>query len=688
MKKWIVYFICVLGLSLLCSCHKIDNTTIEPSVEALVEATVEATLDENTAIEPESVTPLYSNITYSFVPDKSGAHMFDIYEVNQDKGQHQLILKATDVGFNQPDWTADGTVMAVWGWHDSRTISIYTYNTKTEVLTRLTEQKNVYDMFPHWNVSNNKIIFTRQYILENDRNELWSMNADGSNAMKIVEGYAGSWSPDGKKIVFSQVTDDNEELYTCNSDGTECEKLLATPSNESIPMWSPDGQWIMFEQFITTNGETDESSFEICILNILSGEVKKITNNDYLDCCARWSLDGTKIAFYSQENGTDDYEVFVMNNDGSAVKQVTYSAEGSNATFPSWRPVNTPVEVDDSIVIDPYTRTEKQLGDGRSFGFCEGDFNMDGLMDVFITTYEGESGLYFKTSQGFRLSPFQFSIAEDNSHDIASGDLDNDGDLDLFLVNNSSYSRVLFNDGTGNFSLSSEVYGHPDGSSLNVKLDDVDGDGDLDALVAHYKRPAQMLINDGLGHFETVDFETFTTETIKVLVTDFDQDGALDAYFVNQSRQDQIAMNIGKGDMMMMPELYGEAVSWGGASTGDLNGDSYPDVVVTNDELGTGIWINDQKGKLAKHSEYIVNSSTNVLLEDLDQDGDLDLVLTDVEKGVELYLNDGLANFEFFKTLDNSRGATTALVMDFDDDGQLDILIGRMMGGNVIYYYK
>ena len=218
------------------------------------------------------------------------------------------------------------------------TISIYTYDTKTEVLTRLTNQNNVYDMFPHWNASGDKIVFTRQYLLENDRNEIWSMNADGSDSKKIVDGYAASWSPDGKQLVFSQVTAGNEDLYTCNSDGTNIVKLLDSSSNESFPMWSPNGQFIMFQQFLSPEGETDINSFEIAVLNLQTGEVKALTNNNYMDIAARWSPDGSKIAFLSQAGGIDDSEIYVMNADGSEVKKVTNTKEGAYATFPSWRP--------------------------------------------------------------------------------------------------------------------------------------------------------------------------------------------------------------------------------------------------------------------------------------------------------------------------------------------------------------
>jgi Tol biopolymer transport system component len=306
MKKWIAYFVLVLGLGLLCSCQKSDNSVPE--------------------------------LTYSYVPGYNSGHMFDIYEVNQDGSKHKLLLEATNVGFNQPDWSADGTVMAIWGWHNPMTISIYTYDTKTEVLTRLTNQSNVYDMFPHWNASSDKIVFTRQYLLENDRNEIWSMNADGSDSKKIVDGYAASWSPDGKQLVFSQVTEGNEDLYSCNSDGTNIVKLLDSLSNESFPMWSPDGRLIMFEQFLSSGGVKDINSYEIAVLNLQTGEVKALTNNNYLDIAARWSPDGSKIAFLSQAGGIDDSEIYVMNADGSEVKKVTNTKEGAYATFPSWRP--------------------------------------------------------------------------------------------------------------------------------------------------------------------------------------------------------------------------------------------------------------------------------------------------------------------------------------------------------------
>jgi len=219
MKKWLLYLVLVLGLSLLCSCNKQD-TTVTSRTEIPITTVTDVTVISTTTITETTDIPddTAAELTYTFIPSSNSGHMFDIYEVNQDGSKHKLLIEATNVGFNQPDWSPDGTVMAIWGWHSQWTISIYTYDTKTKALTRLTNQTYVYDMFPHWNASGDKIVFTRQYLLENDRNEIWSMNADGSNSKKIVDGYAASWSPDGQQLVYSQVTDGNEDLYTCNSD--------------------------------------------------------------------------------------------------------------------------------------------------------------------------------------------------------------------------------------------------------------------------------------------------------------------------------------------------------------------------------------------------------------------------------------------------------------------------------------
>jgi Tol biopolymer transport system component len=84
--------------------------------------------------------------------------------------------------------------------------------------------------------------------------------------------------------------------------------------------------------FFLLEALNDINSYEIAVLNVQTGEVKALTNNNYLDIAARWSPDGSKIAFLSQAGGIDDSEIYVMNADGSEVKKVTNTKEYGNKT--------------------------------------------------------------------------------------------------------------------------------------------------------------------------------------------------------------------------------------------------------------------------------------------------------------------------------------------------------------------
>ena len=83
-------------------------------------------------------------------------------------------------------------------------------------------------------------------------------------------------------------------------------------------------------------------------------------------------------------------------------------------------------------------------------------------------------GLFEERVQFFINYNFTFNSA------LSLGDVDSDGDLDIFVTNPN---QVLFNDGNGTFSNSRQPLGNSD--SISVELGDLDGDGDLDAFLAN-----------------------------------------------------------------------------------------------------------------------------------------------------------------------------------------------------------
>jgi Tol biopolymer transport system component len=80
--------------------------------------------------------------------------------------------------------------------------------------------------------------------------EIWVINADGSNPVQLTSfgAWAGSprWSPDGRKIAFDCNVAGNWDIYLIDSQGGKARRLTSNPATDSRPSWSRDGKWIYF----------------------------------------------------------------------------------------------------------------------------------------------------------------------------------------------------------------------------------------------------------------------------------------------------------------------------------------------------------------------------------------------------------------------------------------------------------
>ena len=175
------------------------------------------------------------------------------------------------------------------------------------------------------------------------------------------------------------------------------------------------------------------------------------------------------------------------------------------------------------------------------------DVNNDGQNDIFIAGSKGNaSKLFIQKNNKFNLDKTTIFEANKNSEDAESAffDADGDGDLDLYVcsggVEFSKYSpyyldKLYINDGKGNFTLSTQILPTQTGyhSSSTVTVADIDNDGDLDLFVGERTIPNAygaagsgfLLINDGKGNF---------TEKSKELAPEFKDLGMItDALFID-----------------------------------------------------------------------------------------------------------------------------------------------------------
>lgn len=291
------------------------------------------------------------------------------------------------------------------------------------------------------------------------------------------------------------------------------------------------------------------------------------------------------------------------------------------------------------------------------------------------------------------------------SASCAFGDIDNDGSVDLyvtnyvdFAVNNNKYCvysgdtrvychpnvynglpDVLYrNNGNGTFSDVTRAAGvyRPDGKGLGVVFGDYDGDGWIDIYVANDSTPNFLFHNKGKGVFEDVGLPAGVAvgidgQPLAGMGTDMgdsDGDGLLDIFVTNLDRQTHnLYRNLGKGLFadVTFESGIGEAtlpfVGFGAVFFDDDN-DMDLDLAIANGDVIDNVSLfrdstsyeqrnlllqNDGSGKfrdagpIAGPGFALKKASRSLSAGDIDNDGDLDLLIGNVSQTADLLRNDG-----------------------------------------------
>ncbi|MBL8897569.1 MAG: VCBS repeat-containing protein, partial [Planctomycetes bacterium] len=293
----------------------------------------------------------------------------------------------------------------------------------------------------------------------------------------------------------------------------------------------------------------------------------------------------------------------------------------------------------------------------------------------------------------------------------AAGDIDGDGDLDLYIAvstqgvpSNPAQDRLYLNDGRGRFrDVMSRLPVDTD-DTYGVALGDLDGDGDLDVMLANGVTPCRIYLNDGAGNFQ--DAPALLPPQASpgpiffcVALSDFDQDGDLDAFFAGETNR--LWINQGPAGFLdvsstNLPPPITPPVWTRDVAVGDLDGNGYPDLVLANlGNAGGGLGGGAANQILANVGgatfldltgisiAAVIAPTMAVDLGDIDGDGDLDIYFANnLNSGIpwtaqdQLYNNTGSGGFvETLIALPTETYSTNdAVFADFDGDGDLDVL--------------
>ena len=254
---------------------------------------------------------------------------------------------------------------------------IYVMNADGSGLMQLTDNE-FGDHSPAWSPDGGRITFVSDRDNDVEIYDIYVMNVDGSDLEQVTDGCSNArpvWSPDGGRIAFVSRGD----IYVMNADGSGVEQLTGTPhascaevfysdrdgdgddeayirsadgsverltdynsidwdNADGFPSWLPDGDRIVFQSH-------RDGDWEIYVMNVDGSDVEQLTDNEYGDWHPSWSLDSGRIAFAS-DRYSDDLEIYVMNMDGSGVERLrdneyvdyvpAWSPDGGRIAFSSF----------------------------------------------------------------------------------------------------------------------------------------------------------------------------------------------------------------------------------------------------------------------------------------------------------------------------------------------------------------
>jgi len=321
------------------------------------------------------------------------------------------------------------------------------------------------------------------------------------------------------------------------------------------------------------------------------------------------------------------------------------------------------------------------LGNGMIRSVALGDVNGDGSLDLVAGTSAGQP-VQIWLSSGFRdFATSPISLADLSANEgVALADFDEDGNLDLVVANGGGQNDVVYrNDGNGNFTVMATLSVATFGSGVAVGDFNNDNNWDI-AVAANGGNP--IYHGNGNGGF-TLQRQLGSANSQDVAVADFNNDGDDDVVFANVGASSRIYN--GGGSTTLQQFNIGDATS---VAVGQFGGNARPDLVFGRVPTSIGevprnpVFIN---GSFGSPVALLGAAPTlDVLVGDIDQDGNDDIVFINASGVHQIWNGDGAGGFMLHSEQIVADGAVAGAVADFGftdvgDPGGADLAMGGLV---------
>lgn len=572
-------------------------------------------------------------------------------------------------------------------------------------------------------------------IITDNEDNLFVCNCSGNNISKIL--------PDGTASTFAEselfncpngiTVDPNNNLYVCNFSDGKILKITATGEvNELAEL-----QTLVGGPSPVGNGHITYSNGYLLVNLIGIGQIQRVCLTGEVDVVA-----GRPFGF-SNEDGSATSATFSKPN--GVVTSITGDTLFVNTSTPSW--VTRPSELHPNQIrmITGINSLPEDLCEDQppasnilfseiiegvifetltfSVGSAWGDYNQDGFQDLFVTDGLNSFGSRLYQNNGdLTFTPVSNATTQDGASSFSAiwGDYDNDGNLDLYVSNNSTppaapQPNLLYkNDGAPNYTFTKITNDAPvldSNYTWSSTWVDYDNDGDLDLHVPENRhRGIDFFFEnngtpDGAGRYFSKTTPNFITDVVEstgmVSWMDYDNDGDQDLFMIKSGRSHPTGNEDNRifhnqltetGTLNFQRITSAEMVNHLDrdfqASWGDYDNDGDMDVYLGNFDGSSYLYRNNGDSLFTRIMEgAIVENNTATLGSswgDYDNDGDLDLFTTNnLGQNANYYENDGKGNFTSLNAaqvgapLLNRSNTQSCSNADFNNDGYLDLFVAN-----------
>lgn len=333
------------------------------------------------------------------------------------------------------------------------------------------------------------------------------------------------------------------------------------------------------------------------------------------------------------------------------------------------------------------------LGAGSGLNLL--DLDNDGDIDAYVINQNGDNQLLLNNGE-LDFEDLATGPVIDPGPSVAASwaDFDSDGDQDLYMTRDGEANFLLKNDGSLGFHDVTPAGLDNSEAGRGTSWVDYNGDGLLDLFLVNHQ--SSNLLFQYLGEFGD-DFHIFTlvggphTDTGSGTMgvwSDFDQDGDQDLYIVRPFSENLLIENFTTSGFQIIPNEMNDNGNGRAAAWGDYDNDGLMDLYLSNESNPDRLYHNNSTGFNSILGQPLNDpfAGRAVVWFDADNDMDLDVYLGRYDQSDILLLNDGNGGFVHghipFNLMESR--TTAAAAADLDDDGDLDLFVVRNGQANAI----